>query len=162
MLDDVAVFAGALTQAEVQTVMSGDFSSFIGGPPGIVSQPQSLVVAPGTTATFTVGADGAAPFTYQWFFNGTSLGAGAVDATLTLNNVGAGQVGTYWVVVSNSVNAVTSLPVTLSIKEAEQISPIRPALGTTGPSVVIMEIFRPGPPVKQLISAAPCFSPMTG
>jgi hypothetical protein len=94
MLDDVAVFAGALTQAEVQTVMSGDFSSFIGGPPGIVSQPQSLVVAPGTTATFTVGADGAAPFTYQWFFNGTSLGAGAVDATLTLNNVGAGQVGT--------------------------------------------------------------------
>lgn len=115
MLDDVAVFAGALTQAEVQTVMSGDFSSFIGGPPGIVSQPQSLVVAPGTTATFTVGADGAAPFTYQWFFNGTSLGAGAVDATLTLNNVGAGQVGTYWVVVSNSVNAVTSLPVTLSI-----------------------------------------------
>ncbi len=31
MLDDVAMFAGALTQAQIQTVMSGDFSSFIGG-----------------------------------------------------------------------------------------------------------------------------------
>ncbi len=47
MLDDVAMFAGALTQAQIQTVMSGDFSGFIGGPPGIVSQPQSLMVAAG-------------------------------------------------------------------------------------------------------------------
>jgi hypothetical protein len=115
MLDDVAVFAGALTQAQVQTVMSGDFSAFIGGPVGIVSQPQSLVLAPGSTATFTVGADGAAPFTYQWFFNGTSLGAGATGSSLTLTNVGLSQAGIYSVVVSNSGSGVTSQPATLSI-----------------------------------------------
>ena len=55
MLDDVAVFAGALTQAQIQTVMSGDFSGFLGGPPGIVSQPQSVLSPPGSTATFSVG-----------------------------------------------------------------------------------------------------------
>jgi hypothetical protein len=115
MLDDVAVFAGALTEAEVQTVMSGDFSAFIGGPAGMVSQPQSLVVAPGSTATFSVGADGTPPFYYQWYFNGTSLGPSAVGASLTLSNVGLSQVGNYWVVVSNSVNAVTSQSAQLSI-----------------------------------------------
>ncbi len=115
MLDDVAVFAGALTQAQVQTVMSGDFSAFIGGAAGIVSQPQSLVLAPGATATFGVGADGAAPFTYQWFFNGTSLGASAVNSSLTLSNVGSSQAGTYWVVVSNSLGGITSQPAMLSL-----------------------------------------------
>jgi len=115
MLDDVAVFAGALTQAQVQTVMAGDFSAFIGGPAGIVSQPQSVVVAPGSTVTFSVGADGTPPFHYQWYFNGTSLGASAVNSSLTLNNVGSSQAGNYWVVVSNLVNAVTSQSAQLSI-----------------------------------------------
>ena len=32
MLDDVAVFDGALTQSQIDTVMTGDFSAFIGGP----------------------------------------------------------------------------------------------------------------------------------
>ena len=64
--------------------MSGDFSGFIGGPPGIVSQPQSVLVPPGSTATFSVGADGAAPLTYQWFFNGTSMGADGTNATLDI------------------------------------------------------------------------------
>ena len=115
MLDDVAVFAGALTQAQIQTVMSDDFSAFIGGRPGIVSQPQSLVVAPGSTATFSVGAYGAQTLHYQWYFNGTSLGANGSSATLTLNNIGSSQAGTYWVVVSNLLGTVTSQPATLSV-----------------------------------------------
>ena len=56
MLDDVAVFAGALTQAQIDTVMSGDFSAFIGGSAGIVSQPQNLVAQAGSAAFFGVGA----------------------------------------------------------------------------------------------------------
>jgi hypothetical protein len=115
MLDDVAMFAGALSQAQIQTVMAGNFSAFIGGPAGIVSQPQSLVLAPGSTATFSVGAYGAQTLHYQWYFNGTSLGANGSSATLTLNNVGSSQAGTYWVVVSNLLGAVTSQPATLSI-----------------------------------------------
>jgi len=113
-LDDVAEFVGALTQEQVQTVMSGDFTSFIGGPPGFVTAPDSQVVAPGTNVTFTVGAYGSPTLHYQWYFNGVSLGTGAESPTLTINDVGAAQVGTYSVTVSNSLGTATAAA-TLSI-----------------------------------------------
>ena len=75
MLDDVAVFAGALTQAQIQTVMAGDFSAFIGGPPGIVSQPQSLGWRPGQRPRSVSARTAPHTLRYQWYFNGTSLGA---------------------------------------------------------------------------------------
>jgi hypothetical protein len=124
MLDDVAVFAGALTQPQIATVMSGDFSSFIGGPAGIVSQPQSQSVPQGSTAIFSVGADGQSPISYQWYFNGTNKLSGAgnptvTSATLVLTNLQSSQSGTYSVVVSNSVGgAVTSQPATLFVFKA--------------------------------------------
>lgn len=122
-LDDVAVFAGALTQSQIATVMSGDFSAFIGGPPGIVSQPQSQSVPQGSTVTFSVGADGQAPFQYQWYLNGTNKlsSAGnptATNATLVLNNLQLSQSGDYSVVVSNAISGITSQPANLSVFEA--------------------------------------------
>jgi hypothetical protein len=123
MLDDVAVFAGALTPAQIVTVMGGDFSAFIGGPPGIVSQPQSQAVPQGGTATFSVGADGQAPFQYQWYFNGTTKLSGAANptatnATLVLTNLQFSQSGTYSVVVSNALGSATSQPATLAVFNA--------------------------------------------
>jgi hypothetical protein len=123
MLDDVAVFAGALTQSQIATVMSGDFSSFIGGPPGIVSQPQNQAVPQGSSATFSVGADGQAPFHYQWYFNGTNQLSSvsnptATNATLVLTNLQFDQSGTYSVIVSNSVGSATSQTVTLFVFKA--------------------------------------------
>jgi hypothetical protein len=123
MLDDVAVFAGALTQAQIVTVMSGDFSAFIGGPPGIVSQPQSQTVPQGSSAALSVGADGQAPFQYQWYFNDTNqlssaTNPTATNATLVLTNLQFDQQGTYSVVVSNSIGNVTSQSATLSVFKA--------------------------------------------
>jgi len=120
MLDDVAVFAGALTQSQIATVMSGDFSSFIGGPAGIVSQPQGQSAPQASTATFSVGADGQAPFQYQWYLNGTNAlsSAGnptATSATLVLANLQSNESGTYSVVVSNALGSVTSQPATLFV-----------------------------------------------
>jgi len=120
MLDDVAIFAGALTQAQIQTVMSGDFSAFLGGPAGIVSQPLSQQAPQRSIATFTVGADGQSPFQYQWFFNGTNQLSSAANptathATLVLNNVQLSQSGAYSVVISNALNAITSQPATLFV-----------------------------------------------
>ena len=83
MLDDVAVFAGALTESQIATVMSGDFSAFIGGPAGIVSQPQSQTRASRLSATFSVGVDGQPPFQYQWYFNGTNKLSSASNPTAT-------------------------------------------------------------------------------
>ena len=73
MLDDVAVFDGALTQSQIDTVMTGDFSSFIGGPVNFVSQPQSQTEFQGSNATFGVGVAGQAPFQYQWYFGTNKL-----------------------------------------------------------------------------------------
>jgi hypothetical protein len=123
MLDDVAVFAGALTQSQIATVMSGDFSSFMGGPPGLVSQPQNQTEPQGSTATFSVAADGQAPFQYQWYLNGTNKlsSAGnptATSASLVLTNLQFSQSGAYSVVVSNSVSGITSQPATLIVYDA--------------------------------------------
>jgi hypothetical protein len=120
MLDDVAVFAGALDQSQIATVMSGDFSSFIGGPVGLVSQPQNQTEPQGSTATFSIAADGAAPFQYQWYLNGTNklFGAGnptVTAPTLVLTNLQFSQSGVYSVVVSNAVSAITSQPANLIV-----------------------------------------------
>jgi hypothetical protein len=120
MLDDVAIFAGALTQPQVATVMSGDFSAFLGGPPGIVTQPTGQTVTFGSTVSFGVGAYGQAPFQYQWYFNGTNKLSGAANptatnATLVLANVQFSQAGGYSVVISNSLNSVTSHVATLNV-----------------------------------------------
>jgi len=123
MLDDVAVFAGALSTAQVATVMSGDFSSFLGGPPTIVSQPSSQTLLQGLTATISVGVAGLSPLQYQWYFNGTNQISSAsnptaTNGTLVLPNLQLSQSGTYSVVVSNSINSVTSQVAALTVFKA--------------------------------------------
>jgi hypothetical protein len=115
MLDDVAVFAGALSQAQVRTVMTGDFSAFVGGPAHIITQPQNQTVQQGATVSLGVVAHGLAPLSYQWYFNGTTLLPGATSATLTLTNVQAGQSGIYSVTVSNSLAVDHSQPAILIV-----------------------------------------------
>ena len=114
MLDDVAVFVGALSAAQVQAVMSGDFAPFLGGPASILSQPQSATVQLGDSVNFTVGAYGTAPLHYQWFFNTNAL-PNATNATLTLADLQPSQAGTYSVVVTNSLGAQTSQTATLQV-----------------------------------------------
>jgi uncharacterized repeat protein (TIGR01451 family) len=87
----------------------------------ITNQPASLTVRAGATATFNVGASGTPPFTYQWFFNGTNLLAGATSATLTLTNVTATQAGTYsasvlQVLGPEEIEGDNSAPATLSVQ----------------------------------------------
>jgi hypothetical protein len=122
MLDDIAVFAGALSQSQIATVMLGNFAPFIGGAPGIVSGPQSQAVQQGSSASFTVGPSGQAPFRYQWYFGTNAISAvsnpTATNATLVLNNLQLSQSGAYSVVVSNSISSVASSPATLVVFEA--------------------------------------------
>ncbi len=74
--------------------------------PTITRQPQSLTLALGTTATFTVEASGT-DLEYQWF-DGTGAIANATTAVLKTTIA-----GTYHVVVSNSAGSVRSKDVTL-------------------------------------------------
>ncbi len=117
MLDDVAVFNGALTQDQVQKVMSGDFSGFMGGPPQIISQPQKQTIPPGGTATFTVGAAGLQPLLYQWYRNNVKV-PNATNATLVLADAQPTQAGYYTASVSNTLGAQISSPAQLLVYNA--------------------------------------------
>lgn len=86
-------------------------------PPSIVTDPQSQSVYEGDTITFVVSANGTAPLSYQWRFNGSDL-AGATNSTLTLEHAQFTNAGTYFVVVSNAVGSVTSISATLTVNSA--------------------------------------------
>lgn len=83
--------------------------------PTIFTQPADTVVLEGSDAAFKVMAGGTPPLTYQWFRNGVSLNPVATNATLTLADVSAAQLGTYSVQVGNAVQTVTSSNATLTI-----------------------------------------------
>ena len=82
--------------------------------PSITTPPAAASVVTGSTATFTVVAAGSAPLTYQWRKDGIAL-AGAVGATLTIPNAQPVAAGSYSVVVTNNVSAVTSTAAALTV-----------------------------------------------
>lgn len=84
------------------------------GAPVIETNPADQSVAAGGSVTFSVTASGNAPLTYQWTFEGEAI-ANATSATLTLNNVQLEHMGSYRVVVTNSVSTATSNPALLTV-----------------------------------------------
>ena len=91
-------------------------------PPAITAQPASESVSIGGTATFSASASGVPIPGYQWQFNGSNI-PGATNPTLTLTNVQATNLGTYSLVVTNSVGNAVSNPATLS---SPGITPVAP------------------------------------
>jgi len=88
-------------------------------PLAITVQPLSRVVNAGSAVTFSIGATGTA-LVYQWRKDGSNLAnggrlSGATSANLTINNVLAGDAGSYSVVVSNAAGSVTSAAATLTV-----------------------------------------------
>ncbi|MEJ1971089.1 MAG: ExeM/NucH family extracellular endonuclease [Lacunisphaera sp.] len=89
--------------------------------PSITTQPTAQAAAVGGSAVFTVGASGTAPLAYQWRKGGVPLAdggsiSGSTSAALTISPVGAGDVGSYDVVVSNAApTTATSNAVALSL-----------------------------------------------
>lgn len=75
--------------------------------PQIVSIPPNKYMVIGSSNTLTVQAYGTPPLAYQWIRNGTAL-TGATNTTLFLHPVSDAMSGSYTVVVTNAVGAVTS------------------------------------------------------
>jgi hypothetical protein len=98
-------------------------------PPGITTQPQSLTVTQGQSASFSVVASGTAPLSYQWSFNSVAL-SGATSSTLTLTNVKATDNGNYTMVVTNVAGSVTSAVATLTVTNPAPPAP--PTIGAAG------------------------------
>ena len=75
--------------------------------PIFLTQPQTLVVTQGMSATFTATTAGPGPQTYRWRLNGNNI-SGATSLTLVRNNVQGSSAGNYTVVASNSSGSTTS------------------------------------------------------
>jgi hypothetical protein len=72
-------------------------------PVTITTHPQSQTVDSGTDVTFTVGASGSEPFSYQWYWNSSPI-SGATNPILVLHAVTTNWAGTFNAVVDNPAN----------------------------------------------------------
>jgi hypothetical protein len=100
----------------------GSGSSGGGGnpvPPSITTEPTNQTVVVGQTATFTVGASGTAPLTYQWVNGSTHANiAGATSSSYTTPPTTLADNGsTFFAVVTNAAGAANSMTVTLTVNQ---------------------------------------------
>jgi hypothetical protein len=90
------------------------------GLPVITNQPAHRTVAPGETATFSVGVSNRTGVAYQWQHDEVTLTdggniSGATSATLTVTGAAASDVGHYHVIVTNQAGTVVSAEATLAL-----------------------------------------------
>jgi hypothetical protein len=88
--------------------------------PVITTQPQSQTVAAASSVTFSVVATGIPAPTYQWQLNGAAI-TGATGTSFTIQQASFG-VGSYTVVVTNSLGSVTSNAAVLAVFGAPVIT----------------------------------------
>jgi hypothetical protein len=108
--------------------------------PQLTQQPANQIVSVGQNATFSVGATGSSPLSYQWSFNGTAIN-NATNATLVLTNVQISQSGNYVVLVSNVVGSVSSSNAVLTVvlpPPAPIITSFSPLVGQAGTTVQLV------------------------
>lgn len=118
-LDELAVFADALTEAQ----LFGLYKKGLGLTalaPVITRQPRAQGFFEGRTAQFSVVATGDQPLSYRWRKNNTNLSdggniAGSDTPTLTLSGLTMADAGNYDVVVNNLAGSATSHVATLSV-----------------------------------------------
>lgn len=97
---DSGNYAVVVTNAFGAVTSSVVALTVLAGPPIVTQPPQPVQRYAGGTATFSVTAVGSLPLSYQWSFNGTAI-SGATSSAYTVNDVRAGDVGNYSVLVTN-------------------------------------------------------------
>jgi len=102
--------------------------------PVITGNPVSQVREFGQSVTFSVGAAGTPPFSYQWWKDGVAL-AGATGNSLTLTNLQWVNAGKYQVVVSSSSGSITSSLAALDFPVTVESGFDPQAEGTWAPNV---------------------------
>jgi hypothetical protein len=124
MIDEVGIYARALTAAELGAIYAAGASGKCLEPtrPIIVAQPESRTVAAGKSVSFSVVAAGTAPLTYQWSFNGALI-VGATNTLLTIASAQESNAGSYFVSVSNSVGFAVSSNAVLTVMPASPCAP---------------------------------------
>lgn len=89
--------------------------------PSIIALSSSKTVTAGSRTSVAVIANGTAPFTYQWRFNGVAI-PGATNAILAFPGITAEQAGGYSVVVSSQSGSATSGTTVLTVNSPPLIT----------------------------------------
>jgi hypothetical protein len=102
--------------------------------PAISSQPASMKIAVGQTATFNVAATGTAPMTYLWKRNGTAISGANSSTYTTPAETTADNNSQFTAEVSNTVGNATSNPAVLTVTNTT----VAPAIATQPASQTII------------------------
>ena len=116
LVDELAFYSRALTDAEVQAIYNSAGSGKCPIPiaPVFSVQPLDQNLTVGQVALFNAEVDGSRPMSYQWTFNGANI-VGATGATLTLTNVQVSQSGSYMLQATNTVGFAVSRGAMLTV-----------------------------------------------
>lgn len=98
----------------VGAVMSSNAVILVGNPPSIASLTPSAAPTLGAPASLSVTAEGTAPLSYQWSFQGAAI-SDATNSFYNIDSVGFSNLGAYTVTVSNPWQTVVSQPVLLEL-----------------------------------------------
>jgi hypothetical protein len=118
-----------LTGSDPRTLLAQSATNWLYGwtplvAPVILTNPASLSVAGGASASFSVVAVGVSAPSYQWFKDNSPV-TDATNATLLISSAHAGNAGSYTVIVSNEVGSVTSSAAILSVgNTAPTLNPV--------------------------------------
>jgi hypothetical protein len=116
--------------------------------PAIVANPISHSAPRGESVTFTVGATGTGPLTYQWSHNGTPI-PGASASVLKLTLVDSVDAGNYTVTVTNAAGSATSSDASLAVTAPVALKimqqPSDQEVGNSTPTLLSVAVTGSGP-----------------
>ncbi|MFO7370358.1 MAG: gliding motility-associated C-terminal domain-containing protein [Bacteroidales bacterium] len=112
---DAANYTVVVTN-ECGTVTSDAATLTVNNAPVVTTQPTGVTECPGQSVTFTVASSGL-DLTYLWRKNNVPLSPAVTTPSLTLNNIGAGDAGSYDVVITNPCGSTTSNAALLTVAE---------------------------------------------
>lgn len=107
--------------AYVKNVILNDLGYTEAIKPFITTQPVDQKVLNGEPAEFSVVASGDSPLTYQWFKNSTDI-TGANSPVYSVPSVGASDLGSYYVLISNPAGSITSSNASLNLSQPPAIT----------------------------------------
>lgn len=116
--------------------------------PSIVTQPRKVNTGIGSSFTLTVGAEGAAPLSYQWLLEGEPI-SGATESSFTVPTAARLDSGNYSVLVSNLLGSATS-----DVVRVRVVEPL-PGLWNTGVDETGVALFDYSDDAHYVLSANP-------
>ncbi len=120
MAPDGSVYAGGFTFSPTFQILNGAYH-VLGDPnsaPTIAVEPAAQTNTFGARTRFFVTAQGAAPFTYQWFRNGTAIGGATGDSLVLEPTTAADGNAEFHCVVTNGQGSTPSAKARLTLLAA--------------------------------------------